>query len=45
MEKLLLGEGDAGAAVGLLGELVLGVGAQMVIDRGFRVGQRVLHGK
>ena len=45
MEKLLLGEGDAGAAVALLGELVLGVGAQVVIDQGFHVIQRVLHSK
>lgn len=45
MEKLLLGDGDAGAAVALLGELVLGVGAQVVIDQGFHVSQRVLHSK
>ena len=45
MEKLLLGEGDAGAAVVLLGELILGVGAQVVIDQGFHVSQRVLHSK
>ena len=45
MEKLLLGEGDAGAAVVLLGELILGVGAQVVIDQGFHVSQRVLHRK
>lgn len=45
MEKLLLGEGDAGAVVALLGELVLGVGAQVVIDQGFHVSQRVLHSK
>lgn len=45
MEKLLLGERNAGPAVGLLGELVLGVRAQMVIYRGFWVGQRVHHSK
>ena len=45
MEKLLLGDGDAGAVVALLGELVLGVGAQVVINQGFHVRQRVLHSK
>ena len=45
MEKLFLGERNAGPTVGLLGELVLGVRAQMVIYQGFCVGQRVHHSK
>lgn len=45
MEKLLLGERNAGSPVGLPDELVLGVRAQMVIYQGFCVGQRVLHSK
>lgn len=45
MEKLLLGERNAGAPVGLPDELVLGVRAQMVIYQGFCIGQRVLHSK
>lgn len=45
MEKLLLGERNAGPDVGLMGELVLGVRAQMVIYQSFCVGQRVLHGE
>lgn len=45
MEKLFLGDRNAGPNVGRLGVLVLGVSTQMVIHRGFCVGQRVHHSK
>lgn len=45
MEKLLLGERNAGPHVRLLGVLVLGVRAEVVIYQRLCIGQRVLHRK
>lgn len=45
VKKLPLGERNAGAFVELLGDLVLGVTAQVVIYQRLRVAQRVHHRK